>query len=1269
MREWTEEQENAITARNTNLLVAAAAGSGKTAVLVERIIQLIIKDKVDIDRMLVATFTHAAAGEMRERISAALLAELEKKDENEEYLRKQMNLLNRASINTLHAFCTDVVRKYFYLIDVDPNFRIGDTTETSIMKLEAIEELLESEYAKESPAFLNLVEMFGGGKDDAPLQKLVLQAYEFIQSKPNPLAWMETRAGDFNMTEEEFACCPWIESLTQQLRINLSGARDLFSEAVQITEMVQGPLAYQPALIDDVQTVEQLIKALGQGLPSLYEQLAEVQYSRLGRVSKDTDAVLQEEVKELRAQGKKVIDNIQSKILFQTPEQFRQDLNELYPEIEYLCKLVTSFTAVYRDKKSDKGILDFNDLEHYALAILAKQEAAEEYQRKYAYIFVDEYQDSNLVQEIILNCIKKEDNIFLVGDVKQSIYRFRLADPSLFLAKYSAFPSSLWGVDRRIDLRKNFRSRKEIIQGINCIFRQIMSRDFGEIDYDEDAYLYPGVDCPDATLVVSDSNISGDRQGAPGVPATLIGDHREHQEYPKGEGCEHQACPKGDANGDTALPALELFLIEKKPVIPDADGEPTVEEVEEPGAIEVEARVVAARIQELYGQSFYDSGQAVYRPLEYKDIVVLMRATRQRADVFSETFRAAGIPVYADLDRGYFQTLEINIFMNLLKVIDNKRQDIPLLSVLRSPIGRFTIDDLIAIRVSSQSATYYEAIEDYLEKYSDDLQVRLQSFIDQINNWKEAARYTAMDELIWKLLLETGYYYYVGAMPGGLQRQANLRVLFNRASQFQTTSLKGLFHFIKFVDKMQAGSGDMGMAKLLGENDNVVRIMSIHKSKGLEFPVVILAGMGNGFNLSDTKAAVLFHKDLGIGPYYVNTELRVNKDTIARVAMKNMIKMESLAEEMRILYVACTRPCDKLIMVGSLSDLPRRAKTWSKKISPFQLAQARCHLDWVGQVVLRHRDGSKVRELAALNHPSGTPDVRCCSPIMLREDREFLPEEFRWRVEIISRSQAVQGEGQQQTKEGDIQKILQDFQRADYSPEQELIERRLNWKYPYGEAVQIPSKLSVSQIKNIQAQGLQSLGINIPQMVKRPSFMNAETVGGPSFSGAEKGSIMHFVMQHLDFEKLSLETEIAAQIQEMVTKELLREEEARLVDVAKILKFFCSDLGQRILQAEKVYREVPFNLVYRASEIIADWEQCEEELLVQGVIDLYFWEGEEMVLLDYKTDRITPENREELIDKYRIQVELYKYALESIQGHPVKDSYLYLFDCDGEVKL
>ena len=1204
MREWTKEQNDAIQDRNNNLLVAAAAGSGKTAVLVERIIQLIVNDKVDIDRMLIVTFTQAAAGEMRERISSALLTELEKDCENDEYLRSQINLLNRASISTLHAFCMDVVKRYFHLIDIDPNFRIGDTTETAIMRLEALEELLENEYEKNASEFIKLVEMFGGGKDDTPLHDLILRTYNFIQSKPEPLSWLQARAGDFKLEAEEFIRCPWIQSLTQQLQIELSGVRDIFCEALKITDYPDGPAAYQTALTKDLETVGRLIQSLEDGLFAFYEQLSQVQYSRLPRTSKDTSPILQEEVKGLRDQGKKIIKEIQSAMLFQNPEQFRRDLNELHPSIEYLYELVKAFTAGYLERKADKGIVDFNDLEHYALDILNDREAAGEYRRKYQYIFVDEYQDSNLVQETILNFIKREDNLFLVGDVKQSIYRFRLADPSLFLEKYEAFQNSNGSPDLRIDLSTNFRSRAEIIHGVNDIFSQIMSRDFGDIEYDEKVYLYPGLECP------------------------------------------------ADMKEELSEPALELFLIDKNSnslVLKDE----TEEEEEEASDIEVEARIAAARISELYGQSFYDSKQGCYRPLEYRDMVVLMRATRQQADVFFETFVSEGIPVYADVDRGYFQTLEINIFMNLLKLIDNKRQDIPLLSVLRSPIGKFTVDDLIAVRVGSHAATYYEAIQDYLGNNEDALQSRLQEFIDKLDSWKEKARYTNMDEFIWQLLLETGYYYYVGAMPGGLQRQANLRILLDRAKQFQATSLKGLFHFIKFVDKLQAGSGDMGMAKILGENENVVRIMSIHKSKGLEFPVVIAAGLGRGFNNTDTRAPVLFHKDLGIGPCYVNPELRITRDTIARIALKNLIKIENLAEEMRILYVACTRPRDKLILIGSLRDLSRRVQKWSKAVSPFQLARGTCHLDWIGPIVMRHPDGAKLRELTEL----------------YLNGEAIQTFDYHWLVKIISRSDTSLRE-QQEQENLNFMEILQEYQLSGHSPEREIIWQRLNWQYPFAEAVKIPSKLSVSQIKNLQARDLDSLGMNTTSMTRQPRFMETDTVekGTRAITGPAKGTIMHFVMQHLDFGRVSSEAEIAEQIEEMVKKELLRKEEAAAVDITRVLKYFWSDLGQRVLRAPKVYREVPFNLICKAATIFAGLDNSSEELLLQGVIDLYFREGEELVLIDYKTDRITPNNRDELIEKYRIQVELYKTALEKIQGQQVKESYLYLFDCDEAVE-
>lgn len=1207
MQEWTNEQEEAILDRGNNLLVSAAAGSGKTAVLVERIIRLIIQDQDSIEDMLIVTFTQAAAGEMRERISQALLKELARNDHRGEYLRAQINLLNRASISTLHAFCMEVVRRYFHVLDINPKFRVGDTTETGLMKLEVLEELLENEYEKHDPAFLRLVEMFGGGRDDSPLQDLVLRTYEFIQSKPDPLAWLHERAGDFKLEPEEFSCCSWLQSLTGQLRIELGGVLELLQEALAMASLPEGPGAYQPALRVDLDTVTNLAAALDVGLPEFYRELQRVEYPVLARAGRDTDPRLQEEVKALREQGKRVIKDIQSKIFFQSPEEFCRDLNDLYPGMEYLYRLVADFTAGYRELKADKGMVDFNDLEHFALAILADQQIAGEYRNKYQYIFVDEYQDSNLVQETILNLIKRQNNLFLVGDVKQSIYRFRLADPSLFMEKYKRYLQVTEQPERRISLSMNFRSRPEIIRGVNDIFSRVMSQEFGEIDYTEEVYLRPGI----------------------AVPA--------------------------DIDEEMAAPALELILIDKNSnstQLPEPGDDTGAEE--EAGDIETEARIAAQKINELYGRNFYDSKLGCSRPLEYRDMVILMRTTRQQADLYYETLMAAGIPVYADTDRGYFAALEINIFMNLLRIIDNKRQDIPLVSVLRSPIGGFSVDDLIAIRLGCPDAAYCEAVENYIRNHQDHLQSRLREFIDRLDSWKEEARFKNMDEFIWQLMIETGYYYYVGAMPGGAQRQANLRILLDRANQYQATSLKGLYHFIKFVDKLQAGSGDMGMAKILGENENVVRIMSIHKSKGLEFPVVILVGTGRGFNLSDTRAAVLFHKDLGIGPCYVDPDLRVTRDTIARIALRNRIKMESLAEELRILYVACTRPRDKLVLIGSIRDLPGRIKKWSKSISPFQLARGMCQLDWIGPVIMRHADGEKLRGLDPLAAASGP-------------DRRF---DYHWLVKIIDRSDKKLTAPPRQ-EEIDFAATVQKHLSEANSPEQETIRSRLNWQYPFAGAVRIPSKVSVSQVKNLKESGLECLGRTGVPMTVQPGFMQVERAesAGAFFSGADKGTIMHLVMQHLDFKQVNTAEEIDRQIRAMTDRELLQEEAAAIIDRSRILHFFHSALGQRVLKAGRVRREVPFNLVCQASSIFADLRQSDEELLLQGVIDLYFQEGEELVLIDYKTDRITPENREGLIEKYRTQILLYKDALEKILGLRVKAGYLYLFDSEEEVVI
>ncbi len=1203
---WTQEQKAVISAHNRNLLVSAAAGSGKTAVLVERIVQLLINEKADITKFLIVTFTHAAAGEMRERISSALLAEMEKGNSNQEHLRKQINLLSRASISTLHAFCTNVIRKYFFLVEIDPHFRIGNAAETGLMKAEVLEELFENEYAKDNGLFCGLVEMFGSSKNDKPFQDLVLHCYHFIQGQPYPQKWLREKIEEFAVDIRGFEESLWVKTLMNHVKMRLMAARGLFFEARIISEKPGGPRNYKNCLLDDISTADNLITAADKGLAIFSGEVKGIVFKRLGRVAKDVDERLKAEAKELRNEGKNIIQKIQNSIAARPPGEYSRELNEIYPYMKYFNELVITFIKNYQERKKEKAILDFNDLEHYTIKILSNKIAAGEYQKQYEYIFVDEYQDSNLVQESILNYLKKENNIFLVGDVKQSIYRFRLADPSLFLEKSEAFQSGEETINRKINLNTNFRSREEIIHAVNCIFKHIMSRELGEIDYDEKVYLNPNTGREEPAITETQEINFGKNQ------------------------------------------PVEVCLIEK-----DLAGESVNEIIRSPN-IEIEAEFIVQRINDLTSKKIYDTELKEYRNIVYRDIVILLRTTQNWSGVFLEKFLAAGIPAYADVNTGYFDTVEMAIFINLLRLIDNKRQDIPLLSVMRSSIGGFNTDDLIKIRVNYQSKGFFEAVEKYIDQNDDRLAKRIKTFITQLNLWKDESRFIPLDEFIWKLLTETGYYYYTGALPGGQQRQANLRILYERARQFQQTSIKGLFNFIKFVDKLKTSNGDMGTARILGENDNVVRIMSVHKSKGLEFPVVIIAGMGKHFNLTDTTARVLFHKDLGIGPRYVNLQLRSYRDTIARMAVKNKIRLESLSEEMRILYVAMTRAKEKLVMVGSVADLKEKANKWKRNIIPFNLAQGRTFLDWIGPVLMRHIDGEELRELSSISW----------------EKDKLIKEKSRWSIKICKQEQVVQQAIKKIELQKDFKGLLEDFPCQGITAEKDIISSRLNWKYSKMEAVKIPSKISVTQVKNLKSGDLDRVGIIIPGLIKRPKFIiTASDPGKTEFTAVEKGAIIHLVMQHLDFSQVGNEKLIQEQVNIMVKKELLRQEEAAAADCQKIFKFFCSQLGQRILKAKEVYRESPFNLLIKAFEVIEEIEDDEEELLIQGVVDLYFREENELVLVDYKTDFISSTDRDIVIDRYRVQLELYKTALERIQGQRVKESYLYLFAIDEEILI
>ncbi len=1191
MRKWTPEQQEAISLRDLNLLVAAAAGSGKTAVLVERVIQLLLHDKVDIDQMLVVTFTKAAASEMRERISHALLKALHQPGPHISHIRRQLTRLNRASISTLHSFCTEVIRRYYHLTAVDPVFKVADQNDSDLMRLEALDAVLEAAYEEAHPDFLGLIEMFAPGKSDQGFRDLLLQMYEFLQSQPQPWQWLQEHLHSYTWGAAALSDSPWVKSLMESALVQVEAAGERFREALAVCRQPGGPVQYIKALEEDVQITCALAEALSRGLEEFYESAAAFTHPRLRSV-RGGDEALKEAAKALREEGKNLLKALHRGIARHSLAQWSQELNQLHPCLYQLNKLLQAFAGEYLQRKMDKGVLDFNDLEHFALQILQDPQVAAEYRQRFQFIFVDEYQDSNLVQETLLNRIARGDNLFMVGDVKQSIYRFRLADPGLFLEKYALYHDQQQNGCRRVDLMMNFRSQPGIIAAVNHVFAHIMNRHVGELEYDQDAFLHNGLTVPD------------------------------------------EAC----------LP-VRVTLIDK-------DGQPAAEGEEDRGDVAREAGVVAAAIREMVGQPVYDVAVEGYRPLQYRDVVILLRATRNWSQEFMEVFAEQGIPAYADVSSGYFGAVEVEVMLNLLKLIDNHYQDIPLLSVLRSPLFGLSSADLIAIRLEKPEGTFYEAFEQYSHKTDDPLAQRVAEIRGLLSAWRQEARYLPVDQLIWQLYGQTGYYHYAAALPGGQQRQANLRILAERARQFENSSLRGLYNFIRFVENLLAGSRDLETARILGENDNVVRVMSVHKSKGLEFPVVIVAGLGRSFNLADSKAALVLHKQLGLGSRYVNLSSRRRSETIASLAIKERLRLESLAEEMRILYVAMTRAKSRLLMVGTVKNLGKKAMAWCRMPGAYELSQAKGLMDWLGPLWLRHPDGQALR--ACLEEPFPPED---CT------------EEVRWQIEVHKSSELILREKQRQSQHEEVLAAVAAARDCGEEPLLMDIEERLSWRYPHEGAARLPSKLTVTQLKKAVRTGQEGFFSTIPSLNQRPQFISQPEKGGTAaLSGAQRGSVLHYVMQHLDLNDTS-RAGLQSQLETMVGKDMLTALEADTVDLESIEAFFASSLGKRILGARKVFREAGFNQLVEAGQVLAGTYALEEKLLLQGVIDLYFEEADGLVVVDYKTDHITPQNRQDLITQYQIQVKAYCSALAEISGQLVKQGFVYFFSSAEAVQV
>ena len=1229
---WTEEQQKVISLRDRNILVSAAAGSGKTAVLVERILSKITDPEapVDIDRLLIMTFTRAAAGEMKERISSAIESALYEDPDNE-HLQRQSTLLHTAQITTIDGFCAYIIRNYFHLIGLDPGYRTADEGELKLLREDVTGKLLEDYYSEKQEKYEKFVECFASGKDDEALGGMIQKLYEMAMSNPFPEEWLDACLDDYKIeTTEELRETKCIKLLWKAAVDELETAEHLAREARKLCDAPDGPNLYGEALDSDLLFIRKLKKTAEESDYNVLAQLLEKpSFARLsGKKMPEADEQKKQRIKELREEEKEILRELGQKYFQGTEEEILDMLKCSREPLEMLVELTRQFAERFSKAKREKNILDFTDMEHFALKILMKKEdgqiqmsqAAIELSEKYEEVLVDEYQDSNLVQELLTTAVSgwvnQRKNIFMVGDVKQSIYRFRLARPELFMEKYKSY-SVEDGEEQRIDLHKNFRSRAQVLESVNFIFRQIMGEDLGGIAYDKDAALYPGADFP--------------------------------------------------AGGSREFVKTEVLLVEK-------DGAELEEEAGDQNAQELEALAIAQRIQGMVGrEEIVDKKTGKYRPVEYGDIVILLRSAYGWSETFREVLASQGIPVYCTSRTGYFSALEIITVLNYLKVCDNPLQDIPLTGVLRSPMVGCTSQELAQIRVLYPQGLLWDSVEQYVKSREEGydaaekpLMEKLQRFLELLEKVRNMATYTPVHQLILFILKETGYGNYARALPGGEQRYANLSMLVEKAMAYEKTSYRGLFNFVRYIEQLQAYEVDYGEVNLAGAGSTAVEIMTIHKSKGLEFPVVFAAGMGKQFNFQDLNARLLIHPELGLGTDAILPEKRIIASSLNKQMVRRELLKESLGEELRVLYVAMTRAKEKLILTGAVGKLDKRIPSLAGfleeegQVLPLGIRlKARNYWDFVLPALARHRS---MRELFG---EYGVPMHRV---------EDFYDDPADFNIRKITLRQMTEEEILLQTGNQMQEEILKNW-----NPEQiydakvrEEIEERFSYVYPFRYLEDIPVKVSVSELKKRGWQDNEVLQM-VPEDTETeaempvPGFMKAS---GEEYRGAARGTAYHRVMECLDYLQVETDGQLKKQLERLVESQKLSEQERDCIRILDIRRFVDSGLGQRMKNAavqRRLYREQPF-VIQRSAAMLDDLWQG-ETVLVQGIIDAYFVEDGEIVLVDYKTDRVRRGQEQKLIDLYHVQLEDYAQALERMTGKKVKEKIIYSFTLQKEIVL
>lgn len=1180
---WTSEQKKVIDLRDRDILVSAAAGSGKTAVLVERIVNRICVDNppVDIDRMLVVTFTKAAAAEMRERVSRAIDSLKEQKPDDEN-LQRQSTLVHNALITTIDSFCLFVVQNNFAQLNLDPDFRIGDQAELKLMLKDALAQVFEDNYAREdNEEFINLIDTYSKGRNDSAVRQMVEDIYYKAGSSSWPRKWMNSLLRLYDIkSAKQLEDSEIIKEIVDYSRVLLEEAVQELTMAKDLASATPGLEKYALTLSEDIALFDGMADVTG--YVGMQEFLNKISFGRIAVIRKfDGDEKKKERVKSMRDATKKKVDGIKQKYFGMSIELMYEQLERQRPFVKELIRLSLEFYDAMEAVKTRKRVFDFSDIEHFALRILVDEqtleptETAREFSKHFEEIMIDEYQDSNQVQEDILTAISREHqgvgNMFMVGDVKQSIYRFRMARPELFMEKYNTYTSDD-SAHQRIDLHKNFRSRNEVLDFTNDIFYKIMAADLGNVQYDDDAALYPGAS------------------------------------YPK----------------ETMRP--ELLLVDYK----DEDLSEIIED-----KVQIEALLIANRIRSLMENGMVtDKKTGQLRAVQYRDIVILSRSVATWGNTVAAVLKDCDIPAHVESNTGYFSSYEIQVILSMLRILDNPLQDIPMAAVLASPIVGMDDEELAQIRSAFKGVSFAQAALSAMageDGYEDE---KLKAFALVFERLRGAVADTPIHELLYRMLDETGFYRYASAMPAGKRRRQNIDMLIEMAAAYEKTSYKGLFHFVRYIDIQQKYEIDYGEADTAGENDDVVRIMTIHKSKGLEFPVVFVSGLGKGFNTQDTKSDLVIHEKLGLGLVEKTKSPRTKRPSLIRNEIESRIKRENLGEELRVLYVALTRAKEKIILTGGLSNAQKSFEKYRGNVNanqPISFGQregAGCYLDWIIPAMLSYPDKYTISTVDATEFAART------AMDMAAND--------------ISRAQ-----------------LIGHISAADETKAKELAEE-FDFEYAYASDITKKSKYSVSELKHdsmVEKYDSTEREAERPKFLLEeketyvPDFARDDEAGGASNEskelknaagvnqGALRGTAVHRVMECLDFKSLcDIDTKdhvavsafVKKSMDEMLKKGLITDDMYRLTRPKLIEQFISSDVAARMAQADKrgdLYKEKPFVMDY-------------EGVLVQGIIDVFWLENDKIVLLDYKTDRVNA--AKELIDRYSTQLKLYADALGRI---------------------